>query len=101
MTDKVSDPLDEQLDLLLAGSSPHAPEFRLKLRELINSELAYMREELHDQVKTQLDSFMSGFKTQLTTILTGSSVAAARRTKAFVERELLAAQPHQSAQSKA
>jgi hypothetical protein len=92
MTDKVSDPLDEQLDLLLAGSSPHAPEFRLKLRELINSELADMREELHDQVKIQLDNFMSGFKTQLTNILTESSIAAAKRTKAFVERELLVAQ---------
>jgi CHASE3 domain sensor protein len=87
------DQLDKELDALLAGSGPHAPEFRLKVREIINSELAYMREELHVQVKSQLDSFSGGLQTQLTKVMTDASITAARRAKSYIDQKLTAPDP--------
>jgi hypothetical protein len=84
--------LDKELDELL-GKGPQSHQFRLKVREILNDELSSFRAELATTMKMELDAFSGALRTELTDMLTKSSLSAARKVKTFVERELLVAQP--------
>jgi hypothetical protein len=84
--------LDKELEEILRGAGPRETRFRLKIREILNDELATFRSELATTMKQELDTFSGALRTELTDLLTKSSLSAARKVKTFVERELLAAQ---------
>jgi hypothetical protein len=94
--------LDKELDELL-GKGPQSHQFRIKVREILNDELASFRAELATTMKQELDTFSGALRTELTDMLTKSSLSAAKKVKTFVERELAPPKPstQTSAQSKA
>ena len=86
--------MDRELNALLAGvHGPYETRFRLKVREILNDELATFRADLKVNMKKELDAFRGALQTELTDILTKSSMAAAKNVKSYIDRELLPTYP--------
>ena len=81
--------LDKELEELLRGAGPRETRFRLKIREILNDELATFRTELSEEMQRQTEAFVGGLKTNATRLVTDVCTHAARKTKTYVENELL------------